>query len=146
MVKTVTKTRQISGVFSFPVTELISFGAAIIPLMIYNRKSKNKLPSRIIDRFCHFISTANCSVKCHNRGDCIVNFSVDFSLSAFMLPAGSVLTKILSIFQRSTGEPPCATRCSSVGFISSNLLPAHVPFVWQRLSINATTKFALSSS
>lgn len=45
MVKILTKTRKISGIVSFPVTELISFGAAIILLMIYNRKSKNKLPS-----------------------------------------------------------------------------------------------------
>lgn len=36
-------TMQISGIWiSFPVTELISFGASIILLMIYNRKSKNK--------------------------------------------------------------------------------------------------------
>ena len=39
-------TMQISGIWiSFPITELISFGAAIILLMICNRKSKNKQSS-----------------------------------------------------------------------------------------------------
>ena len=33
-------------------------------------------------------------------------FSVDFSLSIFTLPAGSVRTKALSMFHRSTGCPP----------------------------------------
>ena len=46
-------------------------------------------------------------------------FSVDFSLSALMFPAGSVRMKMLSIIQRRTGCPPCAMRFSSVSFISS---------------------------
>lgn len=39
-------TMHISGIWiSFLVTEPISFGASIILLMIYNRKTKNKQPS-----------------------------------------------------------------------------------------------------
>nr|DAM45482.1 MAG TPA: hypothetical protein [Caudoviricetes sp.] len=33
-------------------------------------------------------------------------FSVDFSLSGFIFPAGSVFMKILSIIHLSTGWPP----------------------------------------
>ena len=46
-------------------------------------------------------------------------FSVDFSLSALMLPAGSVRMNILSAIQRMTGCPPCAIFFSKVSFISS---------------------------
>lgn len=46
-------------------------------------------------------------------------FSVDFSLSGLMFPAGSVRMKMLSIIQRRTGCPPWAMRCSSTSFISS---------------------------
>lgn len=39
-------TMHVSGIWiSFPVTEPISFGASIILLMIYNRKTNNKQPS-----------------------------------------------------------------------------------------------------
>ena len=46
-------------------------------------------------------------------------FSVDFSLSALILPAGSVRMKMLSIIHRRTGCPPWAIICSSTSFISS---------------------------
>ena len=46
-------------------------------------------------------------------------FSVDFSLSGLMFPAGSRLMKILSIIHRRTGCPLWARVCSSVNFISS---------------------------
>ena len=46
-------------------------------------------------------------------------FSVDFSLSIFRFPAGSVRTKALSIFHRSTGCPPWFSFRSSTMRISS---------------------------
>ena len=46
-------------------------------------------------------------------------FSVDFSLSALIFPAESVLINILSIFYLRTGFPLWAIFCSSVNFISS---------------------------
>ena len=46
-------------------------------------------------------------------------FSVDFSLSGLMFPAGSLLMKMLSIIHRSTGCLPWAIFFSSVSFISS---------------------------
>ena len=49
-------------------------------------------------------------------------FSVDFSLSGFMLPAGSVLMKMLSIIHLSTGCLPCCMEVLSLTF-----LPAAVP-------------------
>ena len=77
---------------------------------------KRKVPA-VINRSACIAATADRPVKAHNSGNVTI-FSVDLSLSALMLPAGSERMKMLSIIHRSIVWPPWASFPSSTSFIS----------------------------
>jgi len=86
--------------------------AIVIPL-------KNEQTSIIVNGVCCLPCISQSPIKGHNHRHSTVDSLGALSLSGLILPAGSVLTKILSIIQRRTGCPPWAIFSSKVSFISS---------------------------
>lgn len=86
--------------------------------------SKHQHLPAVINAVAGVVSAADCTVECHYSCNRSIDFFGGFFFVGLMLPAGSRLMKMLSMFQHSTGCPLWAIFCSSVSFISS--------LVWQR--------------